>query len=236
MPNEILSEAYERLHRTGPEFGAGTWLANHGPMAVEVLVRRGRADDVPRWLDTYVRRLEDLPTARSEINDRTWAEALGDPRRIGDWIAYFGRQVVERPWREVLAAWWPRLLPGILAGATHGVIRVGHAARTLAHDAVLHTLPALPRDLWIPSLSAAWTASAAITAGYAPERPAPRSALREAPSDADPVVRILDEAAADGDEHVIKFADTAADVYERTGNRDALAAAVHAARLIGGGS
>jgi hypothetical protein len=36
-----------------------------------------------------------------------------------------------------------------------------------------------------------------------------------------------------GDEHVIKFADTAADAYARTGNPDALAAAVRAADLIG---
>ena len=35
-----------------------------------------------------------------------------------------------------------------------------------------------------------------------------------------------------GDEHVIKFADTAADVYTRTGSTDALAAAIRAARLI----
>ena len=28
-----LDEAYERLHRTGPEFEG--WLSNHGPMAVE---------------------------------------------------------------------------------------------------------------------------------------------------------------------------------------------------------
>jgi hypothetical protein len=35
-----------------------------------------------------------------------------------------------------------------------------------------------------------------------------------------------------GDEHVIKFADTAADVYARTGDRDALAAAVRATQLI----
>lgn len=35
-----------------------------------------------------------------------------------------------------------------------------------------------------------------------------------------------------GDEHVIKFADTAADVYARTGNADALAAAARATSLI----
>ena len=37
----------------------------------------------------------------------------------------------QETWRNVLARWWPRLLPGIAAGATHGVIRVGHAVRAL---------------------------------------------------------------------------------------------------------
>jgi hypothetical protein len=40
------------------------------------------------------------------------------------------------------------------------------------------------------------------------------------------------QAVAHGDEHVIKFADTAIDVYERTGNPDALAAAAHVRELI----
>jgi len=31
----------------------------------------------------------------------------------------------------VLATWWERLLPGIAAGATHGVIRTGHVVRAL---------------------------------------------------------------------------------------------------------
>jgi hypothetical protein len=35
-----------------------------------------------------------------------------------------------------------------------------------------------------------------------------------------------------GDEHVIKFADTAADVFARTGNPGALAAAIRATQLI----
>jgi hypothetical protein len=44
---------------------------------------------------------------------------------------------------------------------------------------------------------------------------------------------ILDGAISHGDEHVIKFTDTAAEVYQRTGNPDALAAALQCARLIG---
>jgi hypothetical protein len=38
-PTGVLDEAYERLHRTGPEFEG--WLSNHGPMASEALVRMG---------------------------------------------------------------------------------------------------------------------------------------------------------------------------------------------------
>jgi hypothetical protein len=100
-------------------------------MVAEVLARRGRSADVHRWLDGYLTRLDELPAARTPITSRSWPEALGDARRIGDWTAYFLRQVAERPWPDVLGVWWPRLLPGVVAGATHGVIRVGHAVRAL---------------------------------------------------------------------------------------------------------
>jgi hypothetical protein len=42
----------------------------------------------------------------------------------------------------------------------------------------------------------------------------------------------MELAVAHQDEHVIKFADTAVDVYARTDNPDALAAAVHVGQLI----
>src|SRR5580704_5121333 len=332
-------------------------------MAVEVLVRRGRAEAVPGWVDAYIRRLDELPRATGEITDASWPEALGDGRRIGDWTAYFTNQLAEQPWRELLATWWPRLLPGIAAGATHGVIRTGHVVRTLlsteadaptllssddnaptldelahalafwaararsvppaaapagqldpqaaldavpriasqqgnlaarfgqltpesgwpasvgrlrpaaapeqvpdrladlvtaatlrylshghgqpvllvhtatAPNAVLHALPALPDNLWVPSLTAVWTASAAIFAAYAPPQaappqpapPGPRPTLPAGPGAA---AEVLDRAVAHGDEHVIKFTDTAAEVYARTGQADALAAALRVGTLI----
>ncbi|MDG4862808.1 questin oxidase family protein, partial [Streptomyces sp. T-3] len=125
----ILDEALQRLHTSGPEHEG--WLSNHGPMAVEALVRHGRARSVHRWLDYYQTKLEDMPDLNTPVTDANWREALGDHRRIADWTAYFEREVAERPWRDVLAEWWPRLLPGIAAGATHPAIRVGHAVRTL---------------------------------------------------------------------------------------------------------
>ena len=352
MSGGVLTEAYQRFHRTGPEWGADQ-LTNHGPMAAEVLVRRGRAEVVPGWVDAYIRRLDDLPRPIGEITDTSWPQALGDGRRIGDWTAYFARQLAEQPWRQLLATWWPRLLPGIAAGATHGVIRTGHVVRTLltsnedqptrdelahalafwaarsrsvppaatpagrldpqaaldavpriarqqgnlaarfgqltpesgwpdavgrlrpatapgqvpdrladlvaaatlrylshghgqpvllvhtatAPNAVLHALPALPDDLWVPSLTAVWTASAAIFAAYAPAEAAPpehTAPQNTAPESAAPgsAAEAIDRAVAHGDEHVIKFTDTAAEVFARTGQPAALAAALRVGALI----
>ncbi|MPZ79996.1 MAG: DUF4243 domain-containing protein [Actinophytocola sp.] len=347
--DETLTEAYERLHHHGPEFGGDEegnhGLTNHGPMAAEVIVRRGLDIDVQRWLDRYIPRLAELPVPGERITESTWRAALGDGRRVGDWTAYFSRQLAERPWRQVLETWWPRLLPGIAAGSTHGVIRVSHAVRVLsggehgpaavtelgyglafwaarfrtlpgftapvgalpaadalrgvprlaeqsgliahrlsrladlpgwskalaalraptgaadvpalladlvdtatlhylthgqgspvllvhtatAPNAVRHVLPALPEGMWIPSLVAAWAATAAITAAYSPADPARPPGVSLG---ADPSAEALDRAASHYDEHVIKFTDTAVDVFERTENPDALAAAVRAGQLI----
>ena len=361
-----LDEAYERLHATGPEFDG--WLSNHGPMAAEAMVRHGQAGQVHRWLDGYMARLEEFPRGTGPIG-ADWQDALGDPRRIADWTVYFCRQVTEQPWREVLETWWPRLLPGVAAAATHGVIRVGHAVRALTQDgedddhstelahglaywaarwqpvpgtsaaesvrvtsqdpateqatagtpataglaipdalaavpriadqtggvrdrlgrlaetpgwpaalaapqipasagelgpwlaglvdaattrylwyghgngvmlvhsatapnAILRTLPALDRELWAPSAAAAWAAVAALTSIYAPATPAPGTALPDSPGGPEAAEETFARAVEHGDEHVIKFADTAADVFARTGNPGALAAAVRATHLI----
>jgi len=353
----ILDEAYLRLHDTGPEFDG--WLSNHGPMAAEAMVRRGHAETVHRWLDVYVRRLEDFPRGTSPVGS-DWREALGDPRRVADWTAYFRRELADQPWRQVLDTWWPRLLPGVAAAATHGVIRTGHAVRALMADgsdpahvtelahglaywavrwqpvpgtetgvsfssgaapaphakglapaaalaavpriadqtggirerlprlarlagwasvlaapqippspeeisswlarladaaalrylehahgnpvmlvhsataptAIARTLPALSHELWAPSAAAAWAAAAALTAIYAPADPARRDALPDPPSGPRAADEMFARAVEHGDEHVIKFADTAADVYARTGKPGVLAAAVRAAELI----
>lgn len=127
--DQALDQGWQALHETGPEFEG--WLSNHGPMVVEALARRGRGEVVERWVRSYRTRLDDLPTAFEPITADTWRAALGDPRRLGDWPRWFGAQLDEQPWTEVLATWWPRLLPGVAAGATHGVIRVGHAANGL---------------------------------------------------------------------------------------------------------
>ncbi|MET8836305.1 questin oxidase family protein [Micromonospora sp. NPDC004540] len=350
---DALAAAYERLHAYGPEFGGDEegnhGLTNHGPMAVEVMVRRGLDVDVEGWLDRYVRRLAELPGTSAAIRPGEWRSALGQARRLPDWAAYFRHELTDRPWRDVLAEWWPRLLPGIVAGSTHGVIRVGHAVRTLrgegraparqtldelahglafwaaryrelagvvapegtltprralpavtrltdqsgfiahrldrlerspgwtaslralepatsaeevparleslvdsaagaylglghgspvllvhaatAPNAVRHVLPVLPTDQWLPSLASAWAAVAAVIATYAPARPAPRAEVVRRWSE---LTReeALQRAAEHGDEHVLKFADTAVESYDRTGDPDLLAATLHVGELI----
>ncbi len=128
---DALDEAYQRLHETGPEFDG--WLSNHGPMATEAMVRHGHGDAISGWLDRYMLRLEEFPRGLGPIGP-DWREALGDPRRIADWTAFFRAELASQPWQEVLNDWWPRLLPGLIAAATHGVIRVGHSVRCLLAD------------------------------------------------------------------------------------------------------
>jgi hypothetical protein len=105
-----------------------------------------------------------------------------------------------------------------------------HAAT--APNAVLQTLPALPTAMWAPSLTAVWSASAAILTAYAPADPVPRGELPVVDPGPDAITDAIDSATANGDEHVIKFSDTAVDVFARTGETDALAAAVRVGTLI----
>jgi hypothetical protein len=122
-------EALERLHHTGPEFNG--WLSNHGPMVIEALSRRDQDDSIHVWVDHYLPRLDELPRSRWPIADDEWADVIGDPTRSADWIEFMRRQLREHSWFDVLTVWWPRLLPGIAGGATHGVIRTGHAVQAL---------------------------------------------------------------------------------------------------------
>jgi hypothetical protein len=71
-----------------------------------------------------------------------------------------------------------------------------------------------------PSFTAAWTAAAALTAAYAPAAP-PEHPRRHALGGPDPASDALAQAARHGDEHVLKFTDTAVEVYLRTSDTSA---------------
>jgi len=100
-------------------------------MAAEALVRLERFDAVVPWVESYRKRLREHPAGSRPIDLKSWRESLGEGSRVGDWIVFFGRRVEEKPWRAVIAEWVPRLSPGIIAAAFHGVIRTAHAVRSL---------------------------------------------------------------------------------------------------------
>ena len=125
-----IDEALEMLHRTGPDLRGGN--SNHAPMVAETLLTLGRPDAVIPWIEGYRSRFQDRPQIRYPISPTAWREALGDSRRSADWVAFFDRALAEAPWQSVLRVWVPPLVPGLMAAATHGLIRTGHAIRSLA--------------------------------------------------------------------------------------------------------
>ncbi|MGH3150769.1 MAG: hypothetical protein ACRDOB_08570, partial [Streptosporangiaceae bacterium] len=175
------------------------------------------------------------------------------PSQQGNLAARFGQLTEDSGWPAAVAALRPAATPAqvqtrladLVTAATLRYLSHGHGQPVLlvhtatAPNAVLHALPALPLELWVPSLTAVWAASAAIFAAYAPPGTLPPGTVPPAPPPALPdgpaaVAEVLDRAVGHGDEHVIKFTDTAAEVYTRTGSVGALAAALRAGELIPG--
>jgi Questin oxidase-like len=128
----LLDDALETLAPYGIELRNGN--SNHAPMVAEALCAVGRPDAVMPWITRYRERMLPRPLGCDSIRREDWRAALGERARFTDWSAFFGEELREAPWREVLDSWMGRLAPGFCAAATHGVIRVGHAARGVAAD------------------------------------------------------------------------------------------------------
>ncbi len=124
--------ALSLLEDCGPEFGAG--LSNHGPMGAEALIALGREGEVEAWTANYRKRLLDQPSNVVCIEPGEWQAALGDVARVRDWEDFFAIEMDEASWADVLERWTPRLAPGMMAGATHGIIRTAHAVRSLVAE------------------------------------------------------------------------------------------------------
>jgi len=133
MTGSVLDDALERLRGTGPEAMHGA--PNHGPMAAEALIALGCPGEVSLWVDDYRRELGPMPQARSAVTESTWREALGAIDRIGDWQVFFVTQLAEAPWQSVFVQWVSRLISGLMAGGTHGLIRTAHAVRAVSEAA-----------------------------------------------------------------------------------------------------
>jgi hypothetical protein len=131
---DAMNDALDRLRGVGFEFGPG--FVNHAPMVAETLATIGCRDMVATWVEDnkQLRTYLDPPEGGTPIDGDDpddWMAALGDFRRVLDWVNMFDAQLARRPWIEVLLEWWPRLLPGMYGMLTHGFIRTAHAVRSL---------------------------------------------------------------------------------------------------------
>jgi questin oxidase-like protein len=124
-----MNEALEMLAVYGPDLRNG--MTSHAPMAAEALCAMGRPEAVFPWLATYRTGMLPRPMPSEPISQEGWREALTRSDRTADWSAFFEEELRDEPWRAVLDRWVGRLAPGISASAAHGVIRVGHAVRSL---------------------------------------------------------------------------------------------------------
>ncbi len=103
-------------------------------MAAEALFQLGRSDAMENWSAHYRKRLLDRPPNVEPIRPEAWHQSLGDVERVSDWEDFFAIEVDEAPWPDVLERWVPRLAPGLMSGATHGLIRTAHAVRSLSAE------------------------------------------------------------------------------------------------------
>jgi hypothetical protein len=60
-------------------------VSNHGPMAVEAMLRRGHDGQVHAWINRHQDRLEDALRGITPVTNKDWREAPGDMKRLGDW-------------------------------------------------------------------------------------------------------------------------------------------------------
>lgn len=127
-----LDGALDTISPYGIELRNGN--SNHAPMVAEALCAMGRPEAVMSWIARYRERMAPRPSPINRIRREGWRAALGRRERFADWSGFFGERLSEAPWRDVLDHWVCTLAPGFCAAATHGVIRVGHAVRSLAAD------------------------------------------------------------------------------------------------------
>jgi hypothetical protein len=139
-------------------------------MVVEALVTLGRPEAVAGWVDGYRTRLQDRPGPQRAIADSEWQKVLGDFQRAGDWITFFDGKLADTPWQKVVKTWAPRLAPGLMAGATHGLIRTAHAVRSLAAGETPQRIHELAQGLayWAARFQALPGSPSGKDAGYWP--------------------------------------------------------------------
>src|SRR6266404_3234224 len=115
-----LDDALETL--SGNDTALKNGNSNHAPMVAEALCAMGRPDAVMPWLARYRDRMLPRPPAGERILREDWRSALGERNRFTEWAVFFGEELQEAAWSEVLDRWVARLAPGFCAATTRGLL------------------------------------------------------------------------------------------------------------------
>lgn len=123
----------ERLLVEGRRFSAEfpVFLANHLPMVLVAMHRLGGSDErLGEYFASYrdANRLQPLPPPVASIARANWSAALGDRTRETDYRIFFHDEIGRLGARGAIGAYLPRLLPGVAASATHGLMRLAYGA------------------------------------------------------------------------------------------------------------
>jgi hypothetical protein len=131
VETDPLDAALTVFAATAPEFST-LGFSNHGPMVAEVLHHVGRGDAIEDFVERYKQRLSPNPHPVSRpLSEVDWPDALGQPHRFPEWLSLFEIEMADRPVAAVVGEWVPRLVPGMVAAAMHGLIRTAHGLRAL---------------------------------------------------------------------------------------------------------
>ncbi len=122
-------EALALLEGLGPDLT--NWMTSHVPMVAEALAAMGEAAAAVTWVGAHRKTIQPRKAASAAIAADNWRAALGQRWNFADWSVLFAAEISRDGWQAVCDRWVARLAPGFAAAATHGVIRVGHAARAL---------------------------------------------------------------------------------------------------------
>jgi hypothetical protein len=106
-------------------------MTSHVPMVAEALAALGETSAAVTWVGAHRKTVVPRGTASEPVAAKACRAALGQRWRFADWSVLFADEIARDGWRVVCDRWAGRLAPGFPAAATHGVIRVGHAARAL---------------------------------------------------------------------------------------------------------
>lgn len=133
---DAINDALEMNSHLGYDMVPG--FCTHWSMASDALIQLGHPELVHEWASQYAKARRHFPRPPFEepidaSNESSWRKALGVKTRASDWFQMFERELAESHWREVLVRWWPRLIPGMGAGLTHGLIRTAHALRSISY-------------------------------------------------------------------------------------------------------